>query len=103
MLHAAEVRLGRVGKEPVGALRGHVDAALAQGVPVEAKVGFAYRYVRDRRPFAMGELADAVDGVVIVVAQQVDAAGPEGIGLADQSQRPGGVRREDDVVLAARR
>ncbi len=46
----------------------------------------------------MGELADAIDGVVVVKGQQVMPAG-EGIGLADQLERAAGVGREDAQVF----
>ena len=45
------------------------------------------------------ELADAVDGIVVVEGEQEAVAGVERIGLADETQRAGRVRREDRDVL----
>ncbi len=53
----------------------------------------------DARTAGAGELADAVDGVVIVERQQIAVAALERVSLADEPQRPAGVRREDGQVL----
>src|SRR6266700_4099384 len=46
------------------------------------------------------ELADAVDGVVVIEEEQVLPAGLEGIGLAEQLERVGGIGGEDDGIFA---
>ena len=66
---------------------------------IGAQFRWRHRNVGDGRAFVARELADAVDGVVIIEGQQVVVAGTEGIRLADQLERAGRVRREDDHVL----
>ena len=65
----------------------------------DAQVGGGEGDVADRGAAGSGELPDPVDRVVVVEGQQVPAARPERIGLADQPQRAGGVRGEDDLIL----
>ena len=77
MLSAAEVRLRRVGEElrngAAGAAQGGAHLAL-----VEAQVLFPTGMYVVVAPFLAGELADPVDGVVVVVAEQETPPGANG-------------------------
>ena len=100
VLHAAEVRLRRVGEQPrgTGIAAARIESAHHE-VFVEPKIRLANRYVGDICTATTCELADPVDGVVVVVAEQVARAGLERVRLTHQLQRVAGVLREDDVVF----
>ena len=105
MLHAAEVALRRVGEETRQLLAGVAGRRyigmqrLPQTLPVEAEIIGAYPNVGDYGTPAACELADTVHRVVVVVGQEIGAAGAERIGLTHQSQSAGRVGHEDDLVL----
>ena len=101
MLHAGEVGLRRIGEEVVAAGPAHVEM-LDQPVRVETHVGHLHGQICDGGAAAARKLANAVDGVVIVVGQEVMAARCEGIGLAHQLQRAAGVGRKDHGVFVRR-
>ena len=102
VLHAAEVGLRRKREElcrralPSAAPR---RAGPCGPAPVEAQVLLADRHVGDRGAPLAGELADAVDGVVVVVGEQEATAGRERVRLADELERAARVGREDDLEL----
>ncbi len=99
MLDAGEVGLRRVGEEVVAARAGVVEVAV-EHVAGDAQVGRLERHVRGLHALGAGELADAVDRVVVVEQGQVPALGHERIRLADEPQSTRRVRREDAGVLA---
>jgi hypothetical protein len=71
-----------------------------QTVAVDSEVGHRQRGVVDLGAFRRRELADAVDGVVVIDGEEVAAARREGITLADVLERAAGVQGEDRRVLA---
>src|SRR4051812_41462320 len=98
MLDAGEVGLRRVGEEVVPVRARVVEVALEQPVG-NAEIGSLERNVRGRRTLCTGELADAVDRVVVVERRQETAVLAELEGLTDQSQRTRRVGSEDAGVL----
>ncbi len=67
---------------------------------IHAQLGRRDRQVGERGASGTSELADAVDRVVVIEEEQVLPAGLEGIGLAKQLERVGGIGGEDDGVFA---
>jgi hypothetical protein len=66
---------------------------------VHTQVGRLARDVRRLGASGARELADAVDGVVVVEGEQEAISRTERIGLADESQRARRIRREDGDVF----
>ena len=69
---------------------------------VDAEFGRRHRHVADPGAVPPGELADAVDRVVVVDGERERAAGREPVRLADQPQRRAGVGGEHAEVLVPR-
>src|SRR5713226_4639413 len=67
---------------------------------IHAQLGRRDRQVGVRGAPGTRELADAVDGVVVIEEEQVLPSRLEGIGLAQQLERVGGIGGEDDGVFA---
>src|SRR5581483_3917390 len=101
VLDAREVRLGRVGEEVV-VLAADLGEVARQGRVADAKLRRFARYVRPLCAARARELADPVDGVVIVGREQEAVARLERIRLADEAQRTGRVRCEDRDILLRR-
>ena len=98
VLHAGEVRLRGVGEQVVVIAEGVGQVARQQAL-VHAQIGRDARDVGRLGAAGAGELADAVDRVVVVEREQEAIPGVEGVGLADEPQRAGRVGREDRDVL----
>ena len=101
VVHAAEVGLRRVGEQPVLGR----PCATQHGpklLLVHAQVGLAHGHVGDGRALDVGELADAVHRVVVVVGQAEHPARAERVRLADELESAAGVGREDDLVVVLR-
>ena len=69
---------------------------------VDAQIGRHAWHVSGLGAPCAGELADPVDGVVVVEGEQEPVSGVERVRLADQPQRAGRVRGEDRDVLLGR-
>ena len=99
--HAGIVRLGgkreQVSRSGRGVVEGGDDSRR-----VVTEVARAQRDVGDGRAPGAGELADAVDRVVVVGRQDEPAPVGERERLADELRRSAGVRGEDDRVLVGR-
>ena len=96
MLDAGEVRLRREGEQVAAPPGRRVASTVDIAASVDAQLGQrrpARR--RSRRRFGAGELADAVDRVVVVERQRERATRLERVRLTDELQRAGRVRRED--------
>ena len=79
-----------------------VGQVARQQLLVDAQIGRDARHVRGLGAPGARELADPVDGVVVVEGEQEAVAGVERVRLADEPQRAGGVRGEDRDVLVGR-
>jgi hypothetical protein len=103
VLDAREVRLGRVGKQVV-VIADRVGQVARQQLLVDPQVGQDARDIGRLGVAGAGELADAVDRVVVVEGEQEAIPWAEGVGLADEPQRPGRVGCEDrDVLIGCNR
>ena len=100
MLDAGEVRLRRIGEEVVAVRVGRRRGGARASRRSTRRSGASSGTYAVARALRAGELADAVDRVVVVERRQEPALRPERIRLADEPQRAGGVRREDAGVLA---
>ena len=98
VMRAGEVRLRGEGEEVV-VIAGRVGQVARQQALVHAQIGRDARHVGRLRAPGAGELADAVDRIVVVEGEQEAIAGAERVGLADEPQRAGRVGREDRDVL----
>src|SRR5262249_47321143 len=98
--HSREIRLSRVGKQ-VGLFWSDTAELFVQGVAVDVQVRRLEWHVLDRAASCDCEIADAVDGIVIVEGQQVPAARTKWVRFAYVLQCPSRVEREDGGVIAA--
>jgi len=83
LLHAGEVRLGRVGEQVV-VLAADLGQVARQQRLVHAQIGRLARDVGRLGAAGARELTDAVDGVVVVEGEQEAVARMERVGLADE-------------------
>ena len=102
VMDAGEVRLRREGEQVVVDAR-HLGEIAREASFVDPQLGRGARHVGRLGAASTGELADAVDRVVVVEGQQEPVIPPERVCLADEPQRSGRVRREHDDVLLRRR
>jgi hypothetical protein len=98
MLDAGEVRLRRIGEQVV-VLAADLGQVAGKQLRVDAQVGRLARHVGRLGAAGARELADPVDGVVVVEGEQEAVTAAERVRLADQAQRAGRVRGEDRDVL----
>ena len=98
VLHGGEIGLGRISKQVGAAGRALVQITRQHGL-IHTHIRECHRYIGHVRPLDMGELADAVDRIVVIKGQQVVATLAERIGLADQLKGAAGVLGKDDDVL----
>ena len=76
-----------------------VGEVARQQLFVDAQIRRDARQVGGLGAARAGELADPVDGVVVVEREQEPVAGVKRVGLADEAQRARGVGGEDRDVL----
>src|SRR5687768_8915783 len=98
MPDAGEIRLRGVGEQiPGGWIRAREQ--LAQTLVIQPQLRSRQRRVNDQGSFGAGELADAVDGVVIVGGEEQRPTPRKRVRLADVLERRGRVLGEDSGVV----
>src|SRR5262245_15574552 len=99
MFDPGEIGLSREGKQVVGLAIGRREKRLDLTV-VDPQLRRSERRVRHRRSACDRELANAIDGVVIVSSQEEPPSWGKRIRLSDVLERTRRVERKDRGVLA---
>ena len=103
VLNARVVGLRGIREEAWGDPASPPGEGAVEPVAVDAQIRWPDRHVLDARSGAAGDLADAVDRVVVVDREREDATGPEGVRIGDDLEAGRGVGREDAHVVVAGR
>src|SRR5215472_17499511 len=98
MLYAADVRLGRVGKE-VRTFSSRPMEVLQQLRFVYPQLWWHNRHIGEPCAFRQGKLANAVYRVVIVEREQILPARVKWISFTDKFERPTGIGGKDRLIF----
>ena len=98
MLYAGKIGLRRIG-EQIGAGRIGLIQKRIEPRRIQPQFGHHQGRVLNRGAFGARELANAVDGVVVVEREQITAARRKRKGFAKEFQRRRGILREDEDIL----